>query len=235
MADKKKEAKVKQKDMSKQAIKKVRNNDADAQNADCIGNYAGILGPDERKDVPQYVMRYPYKVSPNYLTAAETKLLQELRKYFDNRIVFGVKSRMADLLDIDNKILESRSLTKYTALRAIAEKHVDFTLIDIDKGVAICCVELDDIYHNSYENIQKDVFKDEVFKECGIPLFRIKTKIKDLVPARDFREIENYVLEYFAPKCPVCGKPMLLKHDRYNYRFYACYDNRKCRKTIQID
>ena len=52
MADEKKEAKVKQKDMSKQAIKKVRNNDADAQNADCIGNYAGILGPDERKDVP---------------------------------------------------------------------------------------------------------------------------------------------------------------------------------------
>lgn len=226
---------VKHKDMSKQAIKKVRNDAADAQNADCIGNLSGILGPDERKEVPQYIMRYPYKVNPNYLTAAETKLLQELRKYFDTRVVFGVKSRLADIFDIDYKILESRSLTKFTALKAIAEKHVDFTLIDIDKGVIICCIELDDIYHNKYENIQKDLFKDEVFKECGIPLFRIKTKIKDLVPSRDFRDIENCVLEYFAPRCPVCGKPMLLKHDRYNLRFYACYDNKNCRKTIQID
>lgn len=99
----------------------------------------------------------------------------------------------------------------------------------------ICCIELDDIYHNRYDNIKKDLFKDEVFKECGIPLFRIKTKIKDLVPSRDFRDIENYVLEYYAPKCPVCGKPMVLKHDRYNMRFYACYDNIRCRKTISID
>lgn len=96
----------KHKNDKKTFISKVRDNDADVSNSDCIGMYQGILGPNERKDVPGYVMRYPYKVNPYYLTQAETKLLQELRKYFDARVEFGVKSRLADILDIDEKVLE---------------------------------------------------------------------------------------------------------------------------------
>lgn len=74
---------------------------------------------------------------------------------------------------------------------------------------------MDDVYHFRKDNIEKDAFKDDIFKECGIPLFRIKTKIDELNPDRDFREIDEAILEYFAPACPTCGKPMLLKYDRF--------------------
>ena len=94
---------------------------------------------------------------------------------------------------------------------------------------------MDDFYHLRYENMQKDQFKDDIFKECGVPLFRIKTRIDEVDPKKDFRAIENEVYKHFAPKCPLCGREMLLREDRYGSRFYACFDNINCRKTISID
>lgn len=200
-----------------------------------IDQLVGVKTPEEQAIDPRYVKKYPYKVNPNYLTVAELKLMQALLKHLDSRVVLGVKSRVADLINMDEKLIDAYSLNKHSVLGAIAQKHIDFTVIDASKGIVICCIELDDVYHLRKDNIQKDMFKDEVFKECGLPLFRIKTKIDELSPKRDFRQIDETILEYFAPACPTCGKQMLLKYDRFGSRFYACVDNQKCRRTIPID
>lgn len=200
-----------------------------------IDQLVGVKTPDEQAIDPRYVKKYPYRVNSDYLTVAELKLMKALLKHLDKRVVLGVKSRVADLIRIDNKLVDAYRLNKYDVLSAISQKHIDFTIIDADKGIVICCIELDDIYHLSEINKQKDKFKDEVFKECGLPLFRIKTKIDELCPERDFRQIDERILEYFAPSCPTCGRPMLLKYDRKGNRFYACVDNQKCRRTIPID
>lgn len=193
------------------------------------------MQPSEREGLGYYIQVYPYKVNPNYLTQAEAKLLRLLYRHFDERVAIGVKQRVADVLEVDDKAVDQFKINKFNALRAIAEKHVDFTLIDINRGIVICCIELDDFYHLRYENMQKDQFKDDIFKECGVPLFRIKTRIDKIDPKKDFRAIENEVYKHFAPKCPLCGREMLLREDRYGSRFYACFDNINCRKTISID
>ena len=204
-----------------------------------LDNMVSVKQPMEQKLDSNYVKKYPYKVNVNYLTQAETKLMQELLKYLRNkvgdRVILGIKSRVADIVQLDDVLIDAYKLDKYSALRAIAEKHIDFTVVDVTKGVVICCIELDDVYHNRYDNIQKDIFKDEIFRECGIPLFRIKTKIANLDPEQDFRRIYEETLQYFAPTCPNCGNPMVVKQDRFGQRFYACIDNQKCRRTIQID
>lgn len=200
-----------------------------------IDQLGGVKQPKEQLLDKRYQKRYPYKVNTNYLTMAELKLMKALLNHLDDRIVLGVKSRVADLIQIDDVTLDAYKINRHSALRAIAEKHIDFTIIDATRGIVICCVELDDVYHFRKDNMEKDTFKDEVFKECGIPLFRIKTKIDELNPAKDFKDIDETILEYFAPACPTCGKPMLLKYDRFGYRFYACVDNQKCRRTISID
>lgn len=180
---------------------------------------------------------HPYIKRDCLLTNAEKKLYKFLLTRLPDDIYIMSKVRLADIIELDEAITRDSK-----AFYRIACKHIDFVVLSPDLDL-ICAVELDDFTHESKESIQRDQFVNSVLRDCGVPLFRIRTRI-DLVTAEDTQGIEMCVLEYLAPKCPRCGRPMEPKRSRnkYNYghRFYGCMgfwetgDN-KCTYTIDID
>lgn len=58
----------------------------------------------------------------------------------------------------------------------IKSKSIDYTLVNNKNCKIIACIELDDYTHNK-ENVKiNDEFKNLIFKQVNIPLFRIKVK-----------------------------------------------------------
>ena len=164
-------------------------------------------------------------------------MLQIYKGALARDIIIFSKVRLADVVDV-NKFIprESKAFIK------IAYKHLDFLIMSPNLDL-ICAVELDDFTHDTEERQERDRFIQEVLQDCGIPLFRIKSKI-DNITKNDTHNMEMCVLEYMAPTCPLCGRPMEPKESRYktNYghRFYGCmgwYEKgkNKCNFTIDID
>lgn len=180
---------------------------------------------------------HPYVKKSGILTVAEKKLFKFLKSRLPKEAIIFSKVRLADIVELNEAITRDSK-----AFRQIAFKHVDFTIMSADLDL-ICVVELDDYTHNTVKAQERDKFVEQVLRECGIALYRIGVKI-DLITKDDTKAIEMCVLEYMAPTCPLCGRPMEPKESRnkYNYghRFYGCMgfyeigDN-KCRYTIDID
>lgn len=192
---------------------------------------------EERNKELLRVREHPYIKKNNLLTIAEKKLYKFLRSRLSQDIVIFSKIRLADIVELNEAVTRDSK-----AFMKIAYKHVDFALMSPDLDL-ICIVELDDFTHNTPKAQERDKFVEQVLRECGIALYRIGVKI-DLITKEDTKAIEFCVLEYMAPTCPECGRPMEPKKskNRYNYghRFYGCmgfYElgDKKCRYTIDID
>lgn len=110
--------------------------------------------------------RYPYK-KKFLLTKSEYAFFKALRQKCGNQFMICPKVRMEDFLSVTDN--ENRA--KYRGY--IKSRHVDFLLCDNELHM-LAGIELDDASHNGVEAKKKDKFKDEVFKQIGVPLFRIK-------------------------------------------------------------
>ena len=110
--------------------------------------------------------RYPYK-KKLLLTKSEYVFFKALKQKCGNRYMICPKVRMEDFLTVTDK--EQRA--KYRGY--IKSRHIDFVLCDSDLRI-LAGIELDDSSHNGTEAKKIDKFKDEVFKQIGVPLFRIK-------------------------------------------------------------
>lgn len=181
--------------------------------------------------------KYPYIKGAGLLTEAEKIFYKYMLNCLNYDIRIMVKVRLADIIDVNEaKTRDSRAFYK------IAYKHVDYVITDLDVNI-ICVVELDDFTHETQKAKERDIFVGEIMQECGIPFFRVGTKVRNL-SRDDLKHIEYCILEYFAPTCPICGRPMepKISHNKYNYghRFYGClgfYEQgeNKCSYTIDID
>ena len=195
---------------------------------------------EERNKELMRIREHPYIRRKFILTEAEKKLYRFLRERFDKinkSIVILSKVRLGDIVELNEAITRDSKL-----FLKIAYKHVDFCILSPELDL-ICVVELDDFTHDTVEAIKRDNFVAEVMHDCNIPLYRVKCRI-DCITADDTRGIEMCILEYLAPVCNVCGRPMEPKESRkkYNYglRFYGCmgfYEkgSKQCRNTIDID
>ena len=78
------------------------------------------------------------------------------------------KVRLEDLIKVeaDDKYERERQRTK------VKSRHIDFVVCN-KKLQHIMGFELDDASHNSYDAKKTDALKDEIFKQIGIPLYRI--------------------------------------------------------------
>lgn len=181
--------------------------------------------------------KYPYKKRPWLLSEAEKTFYNYMLANLKYDIKIMIKIRLADIVDVNEaKTRDSRDLYK------IACKHIDYVIVDKDINI-ICAVELDDFTHDTVEVQYRDKFIREVLQECGVPLFRVRTRVRNLTPD-DLRYIEMCILEYFAPTCPLCGRPTepKISHSSKNYghKFYGClgfYETgeNKCDYTLDID
>lgn len=177
-----------------------------------------------------------YEKQGSILTDAEKKIYNFLEFRLPNSVKIMTKIRLADLIKLKDDNLNNKD-----AFYKIAYKHIDFVVLNNDLEL-MCAIELNDYTHELSERMERDSFVDKVMKECGIPLFWIRTPIK-LISYHDTLEIEEYVYNFIAPTCKLCGSKMqfLVNKNTRNkgHRFYGCpkffSSASKCTYTISID
>lgn len=111
---------------------------------------------------------YPYRKT-NLLTKTEYGFYKTLKEECDKRnFLICPKVRMEDFLEVTCKDEQ----LKYRG--HIKSRHIDFIICDQDLRI-LCGIELDDPSHYTQKAQKADTFKNDVFKEIGLPLYRIKT------------------------------------------------------------
>ena len=110
----------------------------------------------------------PYKKA-NLLTKTEYAFFVMLvREALKRRLLVCPKVRLEDIASVTDRKNED----KYRGY--VKSRHIDFILINA-QGNTIAGIELDDPSHESDHAKKVDTFKDELFKNIGVPLFRIPT------------------------------------------------------------
>ena len=183
------------------------------------------------------IREHPYIKRESLLTNAEKHLYKFLRLRLGKEVEIFSKVRLADIVDLNEAVTRDSK-----AFYKIAYKHVDFAIMSPQLDL-ICVVELDDYTHEDEKVKQRDAFVAQVLRDCAIPFFRINCPIL-WITSEETRDIEMCVLEYMAPTCPKCGRPMEPKESKqkfnYGHRFYGCmgfyeHGDKQCRYTIDID
>lgn len=103
----------------------------------------------------------------NSYESAADRMLREIADEQGDRVT--LKSRLADVIDVDGMIGLSRRVKTY-ALAA----HLDFVMVDKETSRGRFAVELDGRQHFSDSaTLERDALKDELCERAGLPLLRI--------------------------------------------------------------
>lgn len=101
----------------------------------------------------------------------ELNFYNQLKIYLQwkNYLIFS-KVRLADFLKIDNNLSywENQKI-----FNKISKKHIDFLITDT-KSKIICLIELDGLSHNYWKTKLNDEFKNNIFYDLDIKLYRFK-------------------------------------------------------------
>ena len=111
---------------------------------------------------------YPYKKKDLLTKTEKAFFLILVEKCKSKNLYTFPKVRMEDYIDVTNKDEKAR----YRGY--IKSRHIDFMVCD-EKLNILAGIELDDKSHQSEKAQKTDEFKNNVFKEIKIPLFRVKT------------------------------------------------------------
>lgn len=118
------------------------------------------------KDEPVYV---GYGSKQTLLTKLEADAFTRLLRGFDGLAHVCPKVRIADILEVRKT---GHQKIDNPMFYRIAQKHVDFVLIDFD-GCILFAVEVDDYSHQKREVKERDRLVNSAFKDAGIPLVRV--------------------------------------------------------------
>ena len=182
----------------------------------------------EKQRLDKADINFPY-VRGTLLTNAEKQLYHFMSNYLDSkdRIVIFPKVRLADLIEVDNKLTLDRA-----AFYKISSKHVDYVICEKNTLDVICVVELDDFYHEREDRKQHDLFVMQALYTAGIQTVRIKVPIKTIVKA-DLDYLDYVINSFVAPECAYDNCKMVPQtNNRDHHRFWSCP---LCRSTIDID
>lgn len=113
-----------------------------------------------------------YQAGPPLMSAAELKAFRWLVKEVGAAGHICPKVRLADLVQVRSTALLTVT-DERAALNRIAQKHLDFVVIDWTGRVSFA-VEVDDSSHDRRERRARDVFVNEVCQMGGLPLVRVK-------------------------------------------------------------
>ncbi|HLT90394.1 MAG TPA: DUF2726 domain-containing protein [Woeseiaceae bacterium] len=131
--------------------------------------------------------RYPYGRKEALFTPAERSFLGVLEQAVGQHYrVFG-KVRVADAIGVKSGLSSSE---RQSALNRIRSKHFDFLLCDREDLSIVCAIELDDKSHGRSSRRERDAFLDELCRNTGLPLLRIRASKAYPVP-----EIRVKILE----------------------------------------
>lgn len=130
------------------------------------------------------MQKLPYS-KKNLLTPTEYRFWTELKAVCDTKsFLICPKVRMEDFIQVN--------LSSYTEKQRyrgkIKSRHIDFMLCD-NKLKILAGIELDDKSHNKEEAQKNDEFKNQVFFNLGLPLYRVKVKSENY--AAEIEQIMN--------------------------------------------
>lgn len=181
----------------------------------------------ERQARLKCVRENPYTSTKSVMTYAEKTLFKLMNRVFneklkciDKHVFIFPMVRVADFIKLDNSLSFDRK-----AFYNIAYKHIDFLVCAGESLDILFAVELDDSYHNKPEKIERDKFIEKTLRDCGIQLFRVSERIK-YVTEETLSDMVDFLLELYAPICPLCGAITVLKKSgvssNFRHRFYGC-------------
>lgn len=115
---------------------------------------------------------YRYNKKRFLMTRAEADLYRKLSTIYGKYYMIVPQVRLSSLLN--EKI---RGQNWKAALAHINQKSVDFALLDRNTLEIKCAIECDDFTHNRSDRITRDSEVNRIFKEAGLPLFRLKNTL----------------------------------------------------------
>ncbi len=116
--------------------------------------------------------KMPYKKRDYLFTKAERTFFEVLSLVVrDMEVHIFAKVRMGDLLYIPKGTGEwQRNWNRIQA------KHVDFVLCDKERVQPLVAIELDDSSHATPQQIERDRFVNQAYRDAGLPLLRFPVK-----------------------------------------------------------
>ena len=132
---------------------------------------------------PRKLRNYLYRRKDYIMTTSEYKFFVQLEQNFSDKFYIFPQIHISSLLS------EKVSGQNFqAAFRHINGKSVDFVLVDKKTYKTVLAIELDDYTHNRFDRIDRDVEINKIFKQAGLPLFRVK--------GYDIFEIKKYLDEH---------------------------------------
>jgi hypothetical protein len=111
--------------------------------------------------------RLPYFSREFLLTQGEAAFYQVLRKVVPDGLALCFKVRLCDLIDCAPDARRKGFWSK------IAQKHIDFVLVDASDTSIRLAIELDDRSHEQKDRRDRDAFVDGALGAAGIPILRV--------------------------------------------------------------
>jgi hypothetical protein len=110
---------------------------------------------------------FPYYARRALLTKAELAFYETLREVVGDRFTVCIKVRLADVIGCADEVW------KLGYGRLIAQKHLDFVLVDPATTRVVVAIELDDRSHTHPRRQARDLFLDRAMRTAGVPLLRV--------------------------------------------------------------
>ncbi len=129
--------------------------------------------------------KYPYSKKDYLLSKAETSFFRVLEQAIGNKYYIFPQVHLSDLVYVKSSRGEY-----YKYFNKIDRKSVDFVLAEKNNLTPVLAIELDDNSHNYKNRIDRDNFVEDVFKNAGVPLLRIKC-----VASYDIQKIRTRIEE----------------------------------------
>jgi len=133
--------------------------------------------------------RMNYKFSNTYRQSASTNKADTKGNYQATSLLTPTEQKFYNLLLLEcmkinmnvypkvriEDFINAVGKDRYVNRNRIKSRHIDFLICDSNVKVKLA-IELDDYTHNTREAAELDEFKNQLMKEVGIRLFRVKVK-----------------------------------------------------------
>jgi hypothetical protein len=110
---------------------------------------------------------FPYRARGPLLSPAELDFYKALERNVGGRYTVCMKVRLADVIACP------RAAWRMGYGRLIAQKHLDFVLIDPETTRIRAAIELDDRTHRLRVRRARDRFVEAAMRAAGVPLLRV--------------------------------------------------------------
>ena len=111
-----------------------------------------------------------YELRGPILTPAERSFLGALEQALPEGLGLLAKVCLGDIFKPRKGLTPS---VRTRATNQINQKHVDFLLVRTGDLTPVAGIELDDSSHARSDRQKRDVFVDEVFRSCNLPLLHV--------------------------------------------------------------